>query len=78
MVCTVQDALVGNDKMLKRLKPYMEDPNLNVENVSMYEVHLRFCFCSLQDPVDIFKCLFLDPESVKSSYRFHALGQGYL
>ena len=42
MVCAVQDAVMGNDKMIKRLKPYMEDPNLTVENVSMYHAHLEF------------------------------------
>ena len=79
MVCAVQDAVMGNDKMIKRLKPYMEDPNLTVENVSMHHAHLEFrIYFSLQGPVDIFQKKISDPKSVKSSYRFHALGKGYL
>ena len=65
MVCAVQDAVVGNDKMIKRLKPYMEDPNLTVENVSMYYAHLEFhIYCSLQGPVDIFQTFFFQIQKV--------------
>ena len=76
MVCAVQDAVVGNDEMIKRLKPYMEDPNLTVENVSMYHARLEFrIYCSLQGPVDIFQTFFFRFKKCQEQLPFSCTGQ---